>query len=138
MRYDYKKPSSINWVTVSLVLLLVALVYAGWKFGPVFWQAQKVDQALDELKLQVADIQSWSVDQRRDAEAKLIAKATERLRELGIEDHDEQPIQIWFSSDYRRILARYMVVVRHPFGPIWRTTRITMNRDVAVPTARAL
>jgi hypothetical protein len=132
-RYDYKKPRSINWVTIFLLLLLGAGGYAGWKFIPVWWQAQKVDEALDEIKLEVASIQGWTPEQRRVAEERLRAKSLARIKELGIEDQPNRPVHVGFTPDYSHILVNYEVVVEHPFG---KTTRIKMERKVKVPATR--
>jgi hypothetical protein len=135
VKYNYKKPSSINWVTIFIVLLLVSAVYAGWKFIPVWWQAQKVEEALEEVKLEVSNIQGWTPSQQRLAEEKLRAKAIARIHELGIEDQPDQPVQVFFTEGYTHIKVTYEAIVDHVWG---KQTRITINRSVKIPTTRGL
>jgi hypothetical protein len=45
-QYKYKKPSSFNFVSVIMLLALVAGVYGAWKFGPVYYNRYKVDEIL--------------------------------------------------------------------------------------------
>jgi hypothetical protein len=136
-RYDYsRKPRSINGVSLFVLLILAGAGYAGWKFGPVYWQAQKVDEALDEIKLEVANIEDWKMDDKVAAQRKISAKAIARIHELGIEDQEDQPVEVFFSPDYRYIQAKYEIIVRHPV--LLKPTKMIMNRKVRIPRTRAL
>ena len=45
-KYDYKKPSSFNFVTLLLVLAVAAGGYWAFKFGPVYWNRFKAEEIL--------------------------------------------------------------------------------------------
>jgi hypothetical protein len=130
MTYDYRQPRRINVVSVFMLLVAVAAGYAGYKFVPVYWQARKVDQVLDEEKLAMVNVGRLAEEHRAPVADKAIAKAITRLYEMGIEDVGEQPLQVWFSPDYGELNARYQVVVRHPVG---KATVLTFDRHVTVP-----
>lgn len=131
MTYDYNKPRRLNVVSLLLLLIVLAAGYAGWKFVPVYWQARKVDQVLDEEKMAAASIDRLRDDARATTADSVVAKAVTRIYEMGIEDQAEQPLQVWFDADYGALNARYQVVVRHPV--VDKTTIMTMDRRVAVP-----
>jgi hypothetical protein len=134
-QYRYKKPRSINIVSILVVLFLAAIAYGGWKFGPIWFQAQEVDKALEDVRIEVANISAWTPQQRWVAEPKIQQKAITKIHDLGINDELEQPVEVWISSDYQYLQARYMVVVHHPFG---KETRITLNRKVKIPATTGL
>lgn len=136
VKYRYKKPHSINWVSILIVLVVGAAIYLGVKFGPVYWQAQQVDRALDDLTVEIANIDGWTYEQRRAAETRLVAKSIAKLHEMGIEDDADQPVQVWVSDDAHYVQARYRITVHHPFTS--RTTQMLMERKVKVPSTKAL
>ncbi len=131
MSYDYRKPRRLNFVSVFMLLLVAGGIYAGAKFGPVYWKARKVDEALDELKLPAAQFHRQR-EETRGAEAdKIIARAVARIYEMGIEDTPDQPLQVWFAPDYSSLNARYQVIVTHP--AVLKPTVITMDRMREIP-----
>jgi hypothetical protein len=131
-RYDYKSPSSFNLVTVLVILGIAAAAYGGIKFGKVLWQGWKVDEALDEQKILLtqADVARLDPGQRDATAADVIARSVEKLREMGIEDQPDQPIDVYYSEDFTTLHAEYKVVVTHPVGG---STVIAMHRKVKVP-----
>jgi hypothetical protein len=131
MTYDYNKPRRLNVVSLFLLVLVAGAGYAAYKFVPVYWQAREVDQALDELKLPAATFFRMRDDLRRAEADRIIARAYARLAEMGIEDHEEQPLQIWFAPDHSELHAKYRVDVRHPI--IDKVTPMTMERQREIP-----
>jgi hypothetical protein len=131
MTYDYKQPRRLNFVSFLLLLILTAGGYLAFKFVPVYWQARKVDEALDEIKMPATRFHRMNDDARRGEADKIIARAHARLIELGIEDHPDQPLQLWFSPEFDHLHARYRVDVHHPV--VNKITAMTMDRDRDIP-----
>lgn len=132
MTYDYNKPRGVNIVSVFFLLLLVGGIYVAVKFVPVWWQGKKIDRELDEIKLQALDFAHFSDDTRRKRTDEIVAQAVARIHDLGVEDEEDQPVQVWFTPDYGELHARYEVIVHHP-GNIIKPTTMTMERTVEVP-----
>ena len=130
MTYDYKRPRRINVVSVFLLLVAIGAGYAGYKFIPVYWQARKVDQVLEEEKMAAVSFHRLREELRATSADVIVGKAVTRLYEMGIEDQVDQPLQVWFSPDYTELNARYQVVVRHPFE---KSTVLTFDRHVSLP-----
>jgi hypothetical protein len=130
MTYDYHKPRRLNLVSGFMLLLAIAGVYLGYKFIPVYWQARKVDEALDELKMPAATFFRMQDHYRRTEADKIIANSLARLHEMGLKDEPDQPIQVWFSPDWKYLEAKYMVIVKHPVG---KPTVMIMERKRDVP-----
>lgn len=130
MTYQYNKPRRLNIVSFLMLIAAAAGGYAGWKFIPVYWQARKVDQILDEEKMAGASFHRMKDELRPGVAEQIVAKAVTRIYELGVEDVGEQPLQVWFSPDWTELNAKYQVVVRHPVG---EPTVLTMERKVDVP-----
>jgi hypothetical protein len=128
--YEYNKPRRLNLVSAFLLLVAIAAGYAGVKFIPVYWQARKVDEALDEVKLQASTFHRMNPELLQAEADKIILKAIARINDLGIRDEPDQPIQVWFSPDWRYLEAKYKVVVKHPVG---NPTVMVMERKREVP-----
>ena len=132
-RYRHRKPRSINLVSIGLVLLLAAGVYAGWKFIPVYYQAWKVDEILSELKNEASDLRTSTLSGASAGEfaAGICDRAVQRIHELGIIDQPDFPVRVEFSAGYADLIAHYRVVVTHPL--VHKTTTIDFARTIAVP-----
>lgn len=132
MTYDYNKPRGVNFVSIFFLLVLVAGIYVAVKFVPVWWQAKKVDRELDDLRMQAIDVQRLNDDARRKKTDGIVAQAVARIHDLGVEDEEDQPVQVWFTTDFSELHARYQVTVHHPANVI-KPTVMTMDRAVEVP-----
>jgi hypothetical protein len=133
-QYNYKKPRRINVVSILMLLLLAGGVYAGVKFVPVYFQAFKVDSVLNDMKSQGLDLlRVTDPSVRQDSEDKIIGAAVEKIRDLGIIDHEDQPLEVWFSDNYTYFNAKYRVVVSHPFD---KHTTMTFHRKEKLPTEK--
>ncbi len=131
MSYAYRKPRRFNLVSIFMLLVLVAAVYLGYKFVPVYWQARQVDEELDNIKMRGATFYRLADEYRqREADA-IVNLSIAKLHEMGLDDQPGQPIQVWFSPDYTELHARYQVIVQHPFG---KQTPMTMDRVREMPT----
>jgi hypothetical protein len=126
MTYDYNKPRRFNVVSALLLLVALAAGYAGYKFVPVYWKARKIDQALDEIKMPATTFHRKPEEFRRTEGDKIIAKAIATLYDMGVEDEDDQPLQVWFEPDYSALNAKYKVIVTHPVG---KPTVLVMERS---------
>lgn len=127
-RYNYKKPRAVNWVSVLLFLFLAAAGYLGWRFIPIYYQREEVDSALSDLANQGLDLARYSPEARAAKEAKLIARAHERLRRLGVTDPS---LTVYFSPDYLYLHADYSVVIEHPLD---QKTILLFQRQAKMPS----
>jgi hypothetical protein len=118
---------NLNPVSVTLGLLLVAGIYLGWKFVPVYWQAQKVDTALAKVRFEASKVVLTEHDPR---EARLLERLYDDIVSLGV---DPTYLQVEFSPDYSSVHARYRAIVRHPFN---KTTELEFHRSVEIPRDR--
>ncbi len=100
----------VNLVSVVLVLIVVALAYGGWKFGPVYWQARKVDSALAGAKWEASKINLFEGDARLEA---LENRVRDECLALGI---DDAYLEVYFSDDRRSLHADYQVDIHHIVG----------------------
>jgi hypothetical protein len=134
-RYNYKAPRRLNWVSVLIILGLLAMAYAGWKFGPAYWKGYKVDEVLSDYRNRASDLPGLS-PQFQSAEADRIkGEVYQRLQELGIGDTEEQPLEVDFGPNFSYLYARYQIIVKHPFG---KTTTMKFLRKQSIPKARNL
>ena len=133
--YKYKKPRSINLVSVFMLLVVLALAYCGWKFVPPYWKGIKVDTVLSDAKEEASDLQLMREDQRWEYEQKIRHRVETELRELGLQDAQGQPVEVGFGPNYAYIYARYDIIVHHPFG---KTTRMKFKRTIDIPKTKHL
>jgi hypothetical protein len=113
----------------------VALVYAGWKFGPAYWKGYKVDEVLSEYRNRAADLPLLNPDHQTAEAIKIKGDVYRRLQEMGIVDTEEQPLEVDFGPNYSYLYARYQIIVKHPFG---KTTTMKFLRKQSIPKARGL
>ena len=136
MRYKYKKPRRFNLVSTFLLLVALTGAYLGWKFIPPYWQAWKVDDELNQLRNESADLSTLSPEHRDEMEGKIISRALDRVHALGVVDVPDFPVAVSFSPGYGYLVCRYRVVVKHPF--VDRTTTLDFTRRVKLPSNKAL
>lgn len=126
-QYNYKKPSSFNFVSLFLLLAAIAGGYAAWKFGPVYWGRFKAEEILHEGAAEASSIRRMNEAAQIQIEEKVIAGVTERLEARGIgADND---LRVYFEGNYATLNADYVVVVKHPGG---KHTTIHVHRSVDV------
>jgi len=131
MTYEYRQPSRVNVVSVFFVLVIAGGVYAAAKFVPVYWMGKKVDRELGEISLRASNLVRMDAQNQSRVAGDIIARATTQLHDLGVEDQDSQPLEVWFSDDYSELHARYQVVVMHT-GNLIKPTVVNMDRVVEV------
>ncbi|MFH0901570.1 MAG: hypothetical protein V2A73_13160 [Pseudomonadota bacterium] len=124
MVYQHKKPHSLNLVSVTIFLVIGAIIYSGVKFGPVYMKVYKVDQALMEMRHSMSNVKLAEMPQRarRKEEGKLREKAIQALELIDLNYAD---LQVFFSDDYKVIHAVYTIIVKHPLG---KTTTLHFHR----------
>jgi len=130
MTYDYNKPRRLNLVSFFMLIVVVAGAYLGYKFIPVYWQAHKIDEELDMIKMRGAAMYRMNDDAKSNIADTIVNASIAKIHEMGIEDTPDQPIQVWFSPEYDELHARYQVVVQHPGG---KQTILTMDRVRDMP-----
>ncbi len=128
--YNYKKPSSFNWVSALFVLGLLAGGYWLYKFAPVYYNRYQVDQILQQGRSEASGIQRLNWDSKDVVEARIINSVTEKILGRGISPEDNQ-LRVYFDDEYTTLNADYVVVVRHPAGK--KPTTITVHRSVSLP-----
>ena len=91
-------------------MLAVALVYLGWKFGAVYWQAHKVDTAMDAIKYEAAELTPTDDYERAE---RLLERVTRAVTALGIDDPN---LAVFFAENYTSVHVNYKVEMRFWFG----------------------
>ena len=114
----------LNPVAAFLALAVGAGIYAGFKFIPPYWQANKVDNVLTAVKWEAAEIPLYGGGTAADT---LVERVRNDVIALG---DDEAPLDVYFAPDYTSIHADYVVVVTHPFG---KTTTLELQRALEIP-----
>jgi hypothetical protein len=134
----YKQPRRINLVSTFLTLLVVAGIYAGWKFIPVYYQAWKVDDVLEEVRFQAADVRGGAISYgaQREMADKIQAAVLAKVRELGIVDQPDFPIEVAFTDGFAQLYVRYRVVVRHLL--VKKTTTLEFKRTLDIPAGKGI
>ena len=119
-----KKIRSINPVSVGLVLLVAAAIYFGWKLIPVYWQAHKVQNALEAGRSEAMKINLIQDDPR---EERILEDLVERIRDMGVQD---DYLDVYFMYDYSEIHAEYSRDIEFFWGKTWHKE---FHRKVTVP-----
>lgn len=131
--YNYKKPRSINPVSILMLLLVVGGVYASLRFGPVYWNRWKVDQILAEGAVQATNIATLNPTAQRSRDEQIVAEVVARIGERGITtdalDADGNELTVYFDEDYAKLVADWTVVVKHPVG---KPTTLHFHRSADV------
>lgn len=106
----YKKPRAINFVSVVLGLLLATGIYSGWKYGPPYYRAKKVDGVLDEIKRDAGRFVVGTGDPR---EKSIIAHLQREVLDLGV---DGSTLRIYFANDHESLHVEFTETVSHLIG----------------------
>ncbi len=109
---------------MAIVALVAVGIYFGWKFIPVYWQAQKVENILAGYKQEASEISLHGQDSR---ESSIIDRVREDLIELGIDD--PRPL-VKFGPGYKSLGVTYKVEVRFLFG---KSKTLEFDTSVDVP-----
>jgi hypothetical protein len=123
-QYDYKKPSSFNFVSLLFVLAVAAGIYWGVKFGPVYWNRYKVDEILRDEAARATNMSVLNSDAQDELEKQVLKEARQRLEERGVQ------ASVYFDAAHKSLHADYDVVVKHPVG---KPTLVRMRRKAKVP-----
>jgi hypothetical protein len=126
-KYDYKKPSSFNFVSLLMVLAVAAGGYWAFKFGPVYWNRFKAEEILREGAAEASSIRRMNDAAQIQIEEKVIGLVTDRLATRGI--GADQDLHVYFEGNHATLNADYVVTVKHPGG---KRTIIHVHRSVDV------
>lgn len=128
--YQYKKPSSFNLVSLSLLLLLVGAFYGAFKYGPVYYTRFQVDQVLEDMGNRSADLAQMSETDRVNTGIRVLELAQEKIRALGVGDTG---LNVYYSPELDTIHADYEVAVSFPGG---KSHLLRFRRVGRVPTGK--
>lgn len=121
----YKKPRAINLVSVTLVLAVAALGYAGWEFARVLFLRQEAYRVLEETGSAFYGRRSLYRTEPLEVDA-LERKMMQRLREIGVSDPDAET-WIEVEQDGAHFGVVYTAMYHWPldvFAPIRRDVQI--------------
>jgi hypothetical protein len=127
--YNFKKPSSVNFVSVLMLLAVLAGGYWVWKYGPVYYNRFKVDEILREGAVEATGLRRMTDAAQQQLQAKIVGTVIERVGGRGITVEDNG-LQVYFSDDIRTLHADYYVIVKHLNG---KTKTVTVRRSESVP-----
>jgi hypothetical protein len=119
-------PSSLNVVSLLLLLVLGGAGYGAWKFFPVYWQAWQVDKVLADGTTRayyVAKIANGF--EQAQAKERLIRDLRAEVVALGVRDPD-MALGLSFSGDRVDLTCDYRAIVIHPVAQ--RFTVMPMHR----------
>ena len=128
-RYDYKKPSSFNFVSFFMLLALLAGGYWAFKFGPVYYKRFKVDEAVQESATEATGIRRLNPAGQEQLRLQVEQRLRERLEQRGL-SVEANRLSVYFDANFARLHADYDVTVRHPVG---KPTTVKMRRKASVP-----
>lgn len=118
-------PSSLNLVTLLLVLAAATCGYAAWKFFPVYFVAWQVDHVLAEGASRAYVVNRLKGSEQAKAKEKLITQLRTEVVRLGVTD-PEMSLGLALGSDQAFVTCDYRAVVIHPVAN--RYTVMTMHR----------
>lgn len=123
----YKQPRSINLVSVTVLLVLVAAAYAGWEFVRVVVARQQAYRVLEETGSAFLGRRSLYRDDARERDA-LRERMAQQLREVGVTDAETWiDVDSGGARDEARFGVVYTAAYHWPFDvltPIERDIRI--------------
>lgn len=132
----YKKPRSINVVSITVLLVLVAAGYAGWEFARVMFRRQEAYRVLEETGSVLAGRRALYREDARERES-LRKRMAQQLREAGVTDPDAET---WIEIDDAGAMDEALLGVVYTaafhwpfdvFAPIERDIQI--EHAVAIP-----
>lgn len=118
-------PSRLNFVSLSLLLLLAAGAYAGWKFFPHYYTAWQVDTALGEAVNGCYRVNRMSEPARSAAIDEIRSETVSKIRQLDVQDQGLQ-VRVRIEGTTAIAEAFYDVLVVHP--RVDKTTVLHMRR----------
>jgi hypothetical protein len=127
-QYNYKKPSSFNFVSLFMLLAVLAGGYWVWKYGPVYYDRYKVQAILSEGSSEASGIRRMSDAAQLQIEQTVTAHMIERIGARGITP-EANLLKVYFLDHYATLNADYIVVVRHPGG---RQRTVNVHRSASV------
>lgn len=128
MAARYKQPSKLNVVSILMGLIVVAVVYGGWKYGPPYNRARNVSGFLRDMK---RDAGRFIVGTNDPRETALMRNLREKVLGAGV---DATTLRIYFSNEGRTLNVQFSELVTHPFG---KSVELKFHRkESIVPVGR--
>lgn len=120
----YKKPRSLNWVSLLVLLVLAGVMYGAVQFGPVYYRKWQARAIIGKLANKIYAKRGLGADQRAEYVAENEAMALKRLRRIGVTDPD-MAIEIEIGDRWVMTKTEYVEKIRHPL--VGKTTRLTFR-----------
>lgn len=128
MSTNYKQPRKLNFVSISLYLLLAVGLYSAWKYVPPYYKAKKVDGILGDVRRDAGRFVVGTGDPR---EGSLLATLRKEVLDVGV---DEETLLIYFADDGQSLNVQFIEYVTHPIG---ETVELEFHRkETIVPVGR--
>lgn len=106
----YKKPSKFNFVTLTIVLVLLAVAYVAVQFIPPYWRKYRVKEILANAAAKV-------YPRRRNPSDELLERVRDKtirqMREVGIDD-DGLEVEFQIYPSQVTVVATYRELINHP------------------------
>ena len=110
----YKKPRSINSVSVLMALALLAAGYSGYQFGPHYYHKWKARGILSDAANRAYPKRMTEGWDRQNFITELKVKTEKKLKEMGIDD-PKLDVTITYGKTAITAQASYVVIITHPF-----------------------
>ncbi len=130
MPVQYEKPRRLNFVSLVILAIAVAALYAAVKFGPVYYRRWKAAGAISEVVNKLYASRLATGEREAAVYDELRRELLGRFNDIGI---DESTVEINFQKTptSAEITANYREVVRHLFIDKTTTMEFTLSEDAA-------
>ncbi len=131
----YDQPSKINFVSITVFLILAGSIYAGVQFAPVYYRQYQTKGVLSDAGNKLYPRRASLETEDGMAFVNEVEQATvKRLHELGIVD-TALYVKIQKVGDRAVVTANYQEVIRHPL--VNKPTIMRLAPTVEVSLAQA-
>lgn len=120
-------PSSLNLVSLMVVLGIGAIGYCVWKFFPVYFTAWQVDHVLADGGARAYKISRAPEPGKTREKETLVTDLRQKVVELGVRDPEMALTLDFIGTEYVDVRCAYRAIVIHPF--IGRYTVLQMQRS---------
>ena len=108
-------PKRINAVSVTMVLILAAVAYLGWRFAPVYFDAWTVEHTLREAANETYRVARIAEPARSQQLKVIVDKARADIVRLANVDDPDLNVSLDLDGDVVAVAADYTVIVTHPY-----------------------
>lgn len=103
-----REPSSINIVSIILFLMFFGMIYGGWKYIPVYWQRNAMQEMMQGVAMSANRAGNEAI------QATILTRLTKEFN-MTLSAEDVQVTRT-ADNDWIDVVVTYPVVVHHPLN----------------------